>query len=359
MNGTRIEIAKASESNRRTRRNDTRLEIAKAAEPNRRSRRFVLRLAAAGTIAPLIGRSLPSPQSASAQISEVRIGFQKGSANLLVLKSKGLLEEALGDLGVSVTWTEFPAGPPLLEALNAGALDFGTTGAPPPIFAQAAGADLIYAAAATPSPFEEGILVPKDSSFQRVADLKGKKVAVAKGSSANAFLALALEAAGLQWGDVEATYLLPADAKAAFDGGSVDAWAIWDPYAAVAEDGTGARSIANGETANHTNRSFYLAARPFATAHADVLQAILDTLVESDAWAADHPEDVARLVAAETGIAEPTLLKVEKRSAYGIEPITEAIVVEQQTLADMFLDLGLIPERVDVASATIPTQVTL
>jgi sulfonate transport system substrate-binding protein len=325
---------------------------------HRATRRVVVRLAVAAAVAPLLGLPLNGSQSVRAQGGEVRIGFQKGSANLLVLKSKGLLEEALADLGVSVTWTEFPAGPPLLEALNAGALDFGTTGAPPPIFAQAAGADLIYAAAATPSPFEEGILVPKDSPIASIADLKGKKVAVAKGSSANALLAFALEAAGLQWGDVAATFLLPADAKAAFDGGSVDAWAIWDPYAAVAEDGTGARSIANGETANHTNRSFYLAARPFATDHADVLKAILDTLAESDAWAVDHPEDVAKLVAAETGIVEATLLKVEKRSAYGIEPVTDAIVGEQQTLADMFLELGLIPERVDVASATLPGQVT-
>jgi sulfonate transport system substrate-binding protein len=309
--------------------------------------------------APLAGASLLRPRAARAQGGDVRIGYQKGSANLLVLKSKGLLKDALQELGTTVTWTEFPADPPLLEALNAGALDFGTTGAPPPIFAQAAGADLIYAAAATPSPFEEGILVPADSPIQAISDLKGKKVAVAKGSSANAFLALALEEAGLQWGDVEAAFLLPADAKAAFDGGSVDAWAIWDPYAAVAEDSTGARSIANGETANHTNRSFYLAARPFATERADVLQAILDTLIESDAWAAAHPEDVARLVASETGIDEATLLKVEKRSAYGIEPVIEGIVTEQQALADMFLALGLIPDRVDVSSATLPDLVAV
>jgi sulfonate transport system substrate-binding protein len=322
------------------------------------TRRSVLGLALAGS-ASLAAWPALTPRSARAQGGEVRIGYQKGSANLLVLKSKGLLQEALGDLGSTVAWTEFPAGVVLLEALNAGALDFGTTGAPPPIFAQAAGADLIYASAATPSPFEEGILVLQDSSIQTTADLAGKKVAVAKGSSANAFLALALEAAGLQWGDVEATFLLPADAKAAFDGGSVDAWAIWDPYAAVAEDTTGARSIANGETASHTNRSFYLAARPFATDRAEVLAAILATLVESDAWAAQHPEEVASLVAAETGIDEATLLKVEKRSAYGIEPVTEAIVDEQQALADMFLDLGLIPERVDVASATLPDLAAL
>lgn len=329
--------------------------------PSSVNRRHILRLGLAAS-ATALAASAPQPgrlSQARAQRNEVRIGYQKGSANLLVLKSKGLLEGALGEFGTTVTWTEFPAGPPLLEALNAGALDFGTTGAPPPIFAQAAGADLIYAAAATPSPFEEGILVPNDSAIQTVADLSGKKVAVAKGSSANAFLALALETAGLEWGDVEAVFLLPADAKAAFDGGAVDAWAIWDPYAAVAEATSNARSIANGETANHTNRSFYLAARPFATDRQNELRAILDTLMESDAWAAENPEEVAAMVAAETGIDETTLLKVEKRTAYGIEPVTEAIVAEQQALADMFLDLGLIPERVDVVSATIPSLATL
>lgn len=328
--------------------------------PTRRTRRSMLQVGLAGAAASVFGLPAlaPRPQLASAQGGEVRIGFQKGSSNLLVLKSKGLLETSLGDLGYRVTWTEFPAGPPLLEALNAGAIDVGSTGAPPPIFAQAAGADLIYAAAATPSPFEEGILVPKDSPIQRIADLAGTKVGVAKGSSANAFLALALESVGLQWGDVEATYLLPADAKAAFDGGSIDAWAIWDPYAAVAEDTTGARSIANGETVDHTNRSFYLAARPFAVDGAEALNVLLDTLVSSDTWAAEHPEEVAALVAAETGIDEATLVKVEKRSAYGIEEVTAAIVEEQQALADMFLELGLIPERIDVASATLPSHVT-
>lgn len=322
------------------------------------SRRRVVQLGLASAAAIVAGPSLRAP-SVLAQASEVRVGYQKGSANLLVLKSKGLLEQALGDLNVTVTWTEFPAGVVLLEALNAGALDFGTTGAPPPIFAQAAGADLIYAAAATPSPLEEGILVPTDSLIQTVTDLQGKKVAVAKGSSANAFLALALEKAGLAWGDVEATYLLPADAKAAFDGGSVDAWAIWDPYAAVAEDSTGARSIADGNSAEHTNRSFYLAARPFATDRADELKTILDTLITSDAWAAENPDEVAAMVAAETDIDEATLLRVEKRSAYGIEPVTEEIVKEQQSLADMFLDLGLLPEKVDIASATLPALATL
>lgn len=320
---------------------------------DRQTRRSVLRssLAMAGLAAFSPLAFLPS--SARAQGNEIRVGYQKGSSNLLVLKAQDLLAPVLDPLGYTVTWTEFQAGPPLLEALNAGALDFGTTGAPPPIFAQAAGADLIYAAATTPSPLEEGILVPQDSAIQTVADLKGKKVGVAKGSSANAFLAYALEGAGLAWEDVEATWLLPADAKAAFDGGSVDAWAIWDPYAAVAEDTSNARSIADGTTANHTNRSFYLASRAFATDHAEALAGIISALETSDAWAGAHPEEVADLVAGETGIDVATQLKVEERSAYGIEPITQEIIEEQQALADMFLELGLIPEKVDIAGAVL------
>lgn len=311
---------------------------------------FKLGVAAALAASPLL---MTGARRTHAQGGEVRIGYQKGSSNLLVLKSNGTLEKNLGRLDYTVTWTEFQAGPPLLEALNAGALDFGTTGAPPPIFAQAAGADLIYAAATTPSPLEEGILVPQSSPIETIADLSGKKVAVARGSSANAFLAIALQSVGLQWSDAEAVFLLPADAKAAFDGGAVDAWAIWDPYAAVAEETSAARSIANGGTVHHTNRGFYLASRPFASEHADALEALLSTLEESDAWAAEHPEEVAKLVSSQTGIDEAISLKVERRSAYGIEPVTKAIVEEQQSLADMFLELGLIPARIDVASATL------
>jgi sulfonate transport system substrate-binding protein len=319
----------------------------------RQTRRGLLRtgLAAAGVAALSSFAFLPS--SARADGGEVRIGYQKGSSNLLVLKAQNLLPPVLDPLGYTITWTEFQAGPPMLEALNAGALDFGITGAPPPIFAQAAGADLIYAAATRPAPLREGILVPQDSAIQTVADLKGKKVAVAKGSSANAFLAYALKGAGLEWGDVEAVWLLPADAKAAFDGGSVDAWAIWDPYAAVAEETSNARSIADGNTANHTNRSFYLASRAFATDHAEALAGIISALETSDAWAGAHPEEVAELVIGETGIDFDTQLKVEKRSAYGIEPITPEIIAEQQDLADMFLELGLIPEKVTIADAVI------
>ncbi len=284
---------------------------------------------------------------------EFRIGYQKGSSSLLVLKSRGLVEETLSPLGFTVTWTEFTSGPPLLEALNAGSLDFGATGAPPPIFAQAAGADLVYALATKASPLTNAILVPKDSPITGAEGLKGQQVAVAKGSSAHALLIKALEQAGLTWDDVEPVYLQPADAKAAFEGGSVGVWSIWDPYYAATELAIDARAIATGETVGVSNRSFYLAARSFATDHADALAAVEAALTQSDAWAGDHPDEVAEMISEQTGMDAAVTRHVEGRRVYGLEPLTAEIIAEQQDLADVFLGLGLIPERIDIAAAVI------
>ena len=339
--------------------NRTRREEQFSANSYRTSRRVVLRLTVAAAAASSVGWPLTGPRSVRAQGGEVRIGFQKGSANLLVLKAQGALEERLGTLGYTITWTEFTSGPPLLEALNAGSIDFGATGAPPPIFAQAAGADLIYALASKPSPRTQAIIVPPDSPIQAPADLAGKKVAVTKGSSANALLVRALRAGGLDWGDAEAVFLQPADAKAAFEGGSVDAWSIWDPYYAAEESDSGARTIATDESTGSPNRSFYLADRTFATDHADALAALGEALAETDTWADDHPEEVAKLIAGETGLDEEILLKVEERRVYGVEPITEDVIADQQALADLFLEIGLIPASIDIASATLPTLVSV
>jgi sulfonate transport system substrate-binding protein len=334
--------------------------IQSVVENARRNRRVVLKLGLAGAAASVVG--VPTlaarPSVARAQTSEVRVGYQKGAPTLLVLKAQGEFEKRLSEIGDIVTWTEFQAGPPLLEALNAGAIDFGLTGAPPPIFAQAAGADLVYILATKPSPHTEAIVVPPDSAIKALADLKGKKVAVTKGSSANALLVIALQAAGLQWGDAEPVYLLPADAKAAYEGGSVDAWSIWDPYLAIEETDTEARTVATAGDVKSPNRAFYLASRAFATGNTKALEILQDTLSAAEAWSAEHPEEVAKLINGETSIDVDILLKTEERRTFGVEPITKEIVADQQGLADLFHDIGLIPERIDVSSATLLTQTT-
>src|SRR4030081_2528910 len=162
----------------------------------------------------------------------VRIGFQK-YGKLVLLKSKGTLEDRLKAAGYRVVWTEFPSGPPLLEALNVGAIDFGSTGETPPIFAQAAGAPLVYVAHEPPAPQGEAILVPQDSPIKTLADLKGKKIALNKGSNVHYLLVKALEKGGAKYSEIEPMFLAPADARAAFERGSVAAWVIWDPFHAA------------------------------------------------------------------------------------------------------------------------------
>src|SRR3984885_4036046 len=194
----------------------------------------------------------------------VRIGFQK-YGKLVLLKSKATLEDRLKAAGYRVVWTEFPSGPPLLEALNVGAIDFGNAGEAPPIFAQAAGAPIQYVAYEPPAPKGETILVPKDSPLKSVSDLKGRKVALNKGSNVHYLLVKALEKAGVKYSEIEPVFLAPADARAAFERGAVDAWAIWDPFQASAEVAIGARALADGPGAvAHT--PFHLARKAFADA---------------------------------------------------------------------------------------------
>ena len=151
----------------------------------------------------------------------LRIDYQKGSIGMVLAKSHQLLEKRYPESKIS--WVEFPAGPQMLEALNVGSIDLGSTGDIPPIFAQAAGADLVYVGVEPPKPKAEVILVAENSPIKTVADLKGHKVAFQKGSSSHNLLLRALRQAGLKFTDIQPTYLTPADARAAFQQGNVDA----------------------------------------------------------------------------------------------------------------------------------------
>ncbi|HVQ06315.1 MAG TPA: aliphatic sulfonate ABC transporter substrate-binding protein, partial [Burkholderiaceae bacterium] len=235
------------------------------------------------------------PASAQNKAEPLRIGYQK-YGTLTVLKARGDLDKRLAAQGIEVKWTEFPAGPQLLEGLNVGSIDFGTVGEAPPIFAQAAGADLVYVAHQPPAPSAEAIVVPKDSPLKSVAELKGKKVALNKGSNVHYLLLKALEKAGVKYGEVGVVFLPPADARAAFERGAVDAWVIWDPFFAAAEKQLGAKVLADGKglVANH---QFYLAARTYADKRPQVIQAIVEELVKLDRWAEGNAKEVAALQA--------------------------------------------------------------
>jgi sulfonate transport system substrate-binding protein len=277
----------------------------------------------------------------------VRIGFQK-YGKLVLLKGKGSLEEKLKPLGYKVSWTEFPSGPPLLEALNVGAIDFGVAGETPPIFAQAAGAPLVYLAYDPPAPQGEAILVPRDSALNSVADLKGKKVALNKGSNVHYLLVKALEKAGLKYTDIQPVFLAPADALAAFTRGSVDAWVIWDPYEAAAEASTGARILADG-TGLVANHQFYFSSKKFLADDAKAVDVVLEALNEADEWTRNNIQTVAAQLSPSVGLPPSVLAVSLQRESYGILPISDEVIASQQRIADTFLGLGLLPKAVTVS----------
>lgn len=279
----------------------------------------------------------------------VRIGVQK-YGTLIILQTRGALEKRLAAAGAKVTWTEFPGGPQLLEALTAGSIDFGTTGEAPPVFAQAGGSPLVYVGVEPPAPAGEAILVPKDSPIKSVADLKGRKVALNKGSNVHYLLVKALEKAGLKPADIQSVFLAPADGRAAFESGSVDAWVIWDPFFAAAQKATGARVLADG-TGLVQNLQFYLASRDFAQDHGDLLKIIDEQIGQTDAWASQHQAETVELLANHTGLDKDAVQAAVSRLAYGHRPITPEIVSYQQNIADTFFGLGLIPNPVRVADA--------
>jgi len=279
----------------------------------------------------------------------VRIGFQK-YGKLVLLKSKGTLEDKLKAAGYKVVWTEFPSGPPLLEALNVGAIDFGNTGEAPPIFAQAAGAPIQYVAYEPPAPKGEAILVPKDSKLTSVADLRGKKVALNRGSNVHYLLVKALEKAGVKYSEVEPVFLAPADARAAFERGAVDAWVIWDPFQAAAEAATGARTLADG-TGVVSNYQFYFSSKKFVESDSGIVDLVLAELREVDDWAKGDIHAVANQLAPAIGLPVDVVEVALKRQSYGIKPITDSVIADQQQVADTFFALGLLPKQIKIADA--------
>jgi len=265
---------------------------------------------------------------------------------LLLLKTRGSLEQRLAPLGVAVKWSEFPFGPPMLEALNAGSIDYATTGETPPVFAQAArNAQVVYVGQEPASPESEAILVPSNSTIHSLAELKGKKVAVAKGANAHYLLVSALAHAGLGLQDIQPVYLAPSDAFAAFERGSVDAWAIWDFYRAAAETKLNARLLADAKDLAN-NYENYTSRRAFAKQYPKLLELVLDEIAKTELWIIANPEQAAAVIAPQLGLQPEIVLRGIKRRHYGAGSVTPEFLDSQQKIADTLYSIGLIPTKI-------------
>lgn len=307
-----------------------------------------------GSAATLLGSSLPADAQANAgasRLGPVRIGFQKSGTVQISLKTKQTLEKLFKARGGSVEWLEFPAGLPMVEALNAGAIDIAYVGEAPPIFAQAAnGSTARYVAYDPYGPQAEGILVQKDSKIRRLADLRGKRIGVQKGSSAHYLTIKALQSAGLSLKDVEPVYLAPADARSAFNQGSIDAWVIWDPFNAATTAQNDVRVLRTSEGLV-TNRDFYLATRSFARENPDVIKELRKQTQVVSRWANRNDDQVVAFFSPLLRIDASVLNVVTRRRDFSFVPFTPKVVQEQQEIADQFFRLKLIPRAIKVSDA--------
>jgi len=307
-------------------------------------RRDFLKLSVGAAVAGVL---LPQAR-AEAGVKEIRIGYQKNGV-LVITRQQAALEKHFAPQGIEVKWVEFSSGPPMLEAMNVGSVDYGAVGDSPPIFAQAAGAAIVYAAG-QPITNGQGILVPQNSPIKNVTDLKGKRVGFTKGSSAHNIVVQTLEKAGLTYADITPVYLTPPDAGPAFANGSIEAWAIWDPYFAIGESKQNGRILVNAHEVTKSN-SFYIANRNFANNHGSVLRQIIDVTTATAKWAEAHRDEVAKSLSAVTGIPLDIQTIAANRASFNVGLVTDDIIATQQGVADRFYKLGLIPKPVVVRDA--------
>ena len=289
--------------------------------------------------------------SKKTETTTLNIGYQKYGL-LPIIKARGDLDKALKQKGINIKWVEFPAGPQLLEGLNVGSVVFGEAGEAPPIFAQAANSKLVYIANQPAAPKAEALIVPKDSNIQSIQELKGKRVVLNKGSNVHYLLLKLLEANHLKLSDIDVVYLPPADARAAFEKGAVDAWVIWDPFFAAAEQQLGAKVLATGENLV-SNHQFYLADREFAEQHPDVLKTVVNELNTTTQWVSQHQTDAAKLLEQQTGLSTEILGTSISRMGFGVKPISNEVAKEQQYVADAFYQQKLIPNKINIQAAIL------
>lgn len=318
-------------------------------------RRVVMRAAVRGAVALGLGVAVASFAPAAAARDTVSIGYQRSSALFILLQRNGELERRLGALGYDVRWHEFASG--LLEAMNTSSVDLNADVADAfALFTQAANAPLTYYAEETSAPSAQAIIVPSTSPIRGVADLRGKRVAVSKGSGCHYLLLAALKRAGIAPGEVDIRYLEASDALAAFRGGNVDAWVIWDPFLASEQRDDHVRVLADGRDGLAQYNRFYTATTAFVSRHPDVLPVVFDLLNQTGKWVKAHPDEAAKILSPVWGnLPEATVALANSRRSYEIVPVRRDQLAEQQRIADTYRAAGMIPAHVTATDIRIWT----
>ncbi|MCY8933282.1 aliphatic sulfonate ABC transporter substrate-binding protein [Bacillus atrophaeus] len=286
--------------------------------------------------------------SGKKELKEINIGIQQSLSPLLIAKEKGWFEEAFEKEGIKVKWTEFQSGPPQFEGLAADKLDFSQVGNSPVISGQAAGISFKEIGLSQDGLKANGILVKKDSGIHNLKDLKGKKIAVAKGSSGFDFLYKALDQAGLSADDVNIIQLQPDEATSAFENGAVDAWSIWEPYLSIQTLKHEAKIIANGESTDLYSPGFTLVRTKFADEYPDEVVRFLKVYDKAVAWQKKHREEAADLYADIKNLDKEVVKNVLNNTEPLNEVINNDIIKAQQETADFQYRTKAINKKIDV-----------
>lgn len=282
------------------------------------------------------------------KVKEIRIGIQQSLSPLLLAKEKGWFEQSFEKEGVKVKWVEFQSGPPQFEGLAANQLDFSQVGNSPVIAGQAAGIDFKEIGLSQDGLKANGILVNKNSEIQKVEDLKGKKIAVAKGSSGFDFLYKVLDQAGLSAKDVQIIQLQPDEAISAFENGSVDAWSIWEPFLSLETIKKGAKLLVNGEATDLYSPGFTLVRTQFADQHPELVVKFLKVYDHAVKWQKSHPEEAVTLYARLKNLDKKVVTQVLNNTEPLNKPISKEIINAQQHTADFQYKTKAIQRKIDV-----------
>lgn len=310
----------------------------------------VAKQATAAALASVLAAGLLSACSAEGDSDGpvLRVGVQKDGIRSVLIASG-----QLDDLPYEIEWSEFAAGPPIIEAAAADQIDVAWVGAAPPIFGAASGADFkIVATVSEQDKKQDSVLVPQGSDITSIKELEGKKVAVAKGTSGHGHLLMALEANGLTLDDIEPQYLAPADGQAAFQSGAVDAWSIWDPFVTQAVMESGAVDLTEDQPETDPYIQFEIASASALEDEEtrDHVADFVERVGEAFAWAQDNPEEFGKGWAEESGLAEDVLVAVARKKLTDVTGVTDEHVKQIQELADLFAEAGEIPEPVDMSA---------
>ncbi|BAT56156.1 ABC-transporter substrate-binding protein [Nostoc sp. NIES-3756] len=297
----------------------------------------------------------PAQKPQVSKLTVLKMGHQKGMALLNIIKAQGSLEKRLQPQGISVTWNEFSSTAPLLEGMGVGAIVFGGGGGTGSVFAQAGDKPFVRVAASTSSTRSSAILVLDNSPIKTLADLKGKKVAFAKGASSQYMIVRALEKVGLKYSDITPVFLTPAEALPAFERGDFDAWVIWDPYTAEAERKLPTRLLADnttvfGDKAATESPAFYYAAPDFVRDYPDIVKIVLQEIEKAGVWSKNNYKDSAQLLSKLYKADIKTMEIVEERGGERkVLPVTGEVLAGLQRMADAFYELKVIPKKIDVS----------